>query len=174
MMQQHISSSHHMVEESVLQQLQLQHAPDEVANKLVNMVMKDGKKSVAEKIVMGSLTLMGKETQEDGSEVFQPRAAWKTLLTGVSNVLPTVETRSVRLGGTNHQVPMPISTDRQLSLALKWIVKHARKRSERSMKERLAAELVAASKGQGNSIKKRDELHKMAESNRAFAHFRWS
>ena len=69
---------------------------------------------------------------------------------------------------------MPISTDRQLSLALKWIVKHARKRSERSMKERLAAELVAASKGQGNSIKKRDELHKMAESNRAFAHFRWS
>ena len=174
MMQQHISSSHHMVEESVLQQLQLQHAPDEVANKLVNMVMKDGKKSVAEKIVMGSLTLMGKETQEDGSEVFQPRTAWKTLLTGVSNVLPTVETRSVRLGGTNHQVPMPISTDRQLSLALKWIVKHARKRSERSMKERLAAELVAASKGQGNSIKKRDELHKMAESNRAFAHFRWS
>ena len=173
MMQPHISSSH-MVEDHLLQQLQLQHSPQEVSDKLVNMVMKDGKKSVAEKIVMGSLTLMGQETQEDGSKVYQPRTAWKTLLTGVSNVLPTVETRSVRLGGTNHQVPMPISTDRQLSLALKWIVKHARKRSERSMVERLAAELVSASKGQGNSIKKRDELHKMAESNRAFAHFRWS
>ena len=91
-----------MVEDHLLQQLQLQHSPQEVSDKLVNMVMKDGKKSVAEKIVMGSLTLMGQETQEDGSKVYQPRTAWKTLLTGVSNVLPTVETRSVRLGGTNH------------------------------------------------------------------------
>ena len=136
----------------------------ELVSKLVNKVMICGKKSEAEKIVYGALNLM--EQQER-------RAPVTVLEQAVKNVTPLLEVKPRRVGGATYQVPVEVRSDRSLSLALRWVVKSARARGGKSMAEKLAAELSDASRGEGTTVKKREDTHKMAEANRAFAHYRW-
>ena len=126
--------------------------------------MTRGKKSTAEKIVYGALQLI--EQQESNPPVV-------VLEQAVRNATPLLEVKPRRVGGATYQVPVEVRTERALSLALRWLVQSARARTGRSMRERLAAELIDASRGQGATIKKRDDIHRMAEANRAFAHYRW-
>lgn len=132
--------------------------------KFMHAVMWDGKKSVAEHIVYGALSALHVKTKEE------PLAAFDAVL---KNVTPLLEVRSRRVGGATYQVPVDVSSHRGQALALRWIVGAARKRSERTMRDRLAAELCEAFDGRGVAVKKREDTHKMAEANKAFAHYRW-
>ncbi len=135
-----------------------------IAAKFINNLMWDGKKSLAQKIFYQALELIEKKTGEDGMKVFE-RA--------IENVKPRLEVRPRRVGGATYQVPVEVRPKRQLSLAIKWIIRAARNRSERRMYERLANELIEASRETGAAIKIRDNTHKMAEANKVFAHFKW-
>ena len=135
-----------------------------IVAKLINRVMERGKKSTAEKIVYGALQLL--EQQEH-------KAPATTLEQAIKNVTPILEVKPRRVGGATYQVPVEVHPDRGLFLAIRWLLSSARARTGKSMAERLAAELSDASKGQGSTIKKREDVHKMAEANRAFAHYRW-
>ena len=132
--------------------------------KFVNVIMLDGKKAVAERIVYGALEQIAKKSGKDPIEVF-------TL--AISNVKPMVEVKSRRVGGANYQVPVEVRPVRRLALAMRWLREAAKKRGEKSMPLRLAGELSEASEGRGGAMKKREEVHRMAEANKAFAHFRF-
>ncbi len=143
--------------------------PDPVYNsqlvtRFINSVMKDGKKTVAERIFYGALKLMEERTGDDPLKLFK-RA--------VENVKPHVEVKSRRVGGSTYQVPVEVRSERQLSLAIRWLIQYAAARHEKTMIERLAGELLDAANNRGGAIKKRDDTHRMAEANKAFAHYRW-
>jgi len=133
-------------------------------SKFMNVVMESGKKAVAERIIYGALDQVEKKAQRDPLEVF---------LTALNNVKPMVEVKSRRVGGANYQVPVEVRPVRRMALAMRWLKESARKRSEKSMAQRLANELLEASEGRGGAMKKRDEVHRMAEANKAFSHFRF-
>ena len=133
-------------------------------SKFMNVVMESGKKAVAERIIYGALEQVEKKAQRDPLEVF---------LTALNNVKPMVEVKSRRVGGANYQVPVEVRPVRRMALAMRWLKESARKRSEKSMAQRLANELLEASEGRGGAMKKRDEVHCMAEANKAFSHFRF-
>ncbi len=135
-----------------------------LVSKFINNLIWDGKKSIAQKIFYRALESIEKITKEDGLTVFE-RA--------INNAKPILEVRPRRVGGATYQIPMEVRPNRKESLAIKWIIQAARARPEHRMEERLALEIIAASKNEGNAIKKREEVHKMAEANKAFAHFRW-
>lgn len=135
-----------------------------LVTKFVNNLMRQGKKSVAESIFYRAIDLVEEKTGQNGLEVFQKAA---------DNVKPVVEVKPRRVGGATYQIPVEVRSERKLALSIKWIISFTRSRSEKTMAERLAAELLAASKGEGASIKKRDDTHRMAEANKAFAHYRW-
>ncbi len=135
-----------------------------VVSKFMNCLMIEGKKSVAENIVYGAFELIQKKTGKDPLELFSA---------ALDNVKPSVEVRSRRVGGATYQVPVEVREDRRQALALRWLIKAMRSRSERTARERVAAELLDAINGRGTSVKKREDTHKMAEANRAFSHYRW-
>lgn len=135
-----------------------------VLTKLINQVMLDGKKSVAESIVYGAMDIIKEKAGKDPLEVFD--AAMK-------NVMPVLEVKARRVGGANYQVPVEVRHDRRQTLAIRWLTNFARARAGKSMKEKLAAEIMDASAGTGGSVKKKEDTHKMAEANKAFAHYRW-
>ena len=137
---------------------------DETLAKFINMVMLDGKKSTAERIVYGALEHVASRTQEEPLEVFG-RA--------LDNVRPVVEVKSRRVGGATYQVPVEVRPTRRNALAMRWLVDAARKRGEKSMDLRLANEFVEAADNRGNAVKKREDTHRMAEANKAFSHYRW-
>lgn len=132
--------------------------------KFINAIMYDGKKSKAEKIFYGALNTVAEKTGKNPLEVFQA---------AMDNVKPMIEVRPRRVGGATYQVPMEVSTFRRQSLAVRWIIIAARGRQGKSMEEKLAAEILDAAQGRGGAIKKKEDTHKMAEANRAFAHYRW-
>ena len=134
-------------------------------SKFMNVLMIDGKKAVAERIVYGALEQIAKKVQgKEAIEVFNE---------AIANAKPLVEVKSRRVGGANYQVPVEVRADRRLALAMRWVRDAARKRGEKSMDLRLAGELIDAAEGRGGAMKKREEVHRMAEANKAFAHFRW-
>jgi small subunit ribosomal protein S7 len=135
-----------------------------VITKFMNSVMYAGKKSVAEGIVYGALEMIENKTKQGPLPVFEQ---------ALENVMPTIEVRSRRVGGATYQVPVQIEPARRLSLAIRWLIAAARGRNEKTMTERLSAELLDASNNRGNAVKKREDVHKMAEANRAFSHYRW-
>lgn len=137
---------------------------DVVVSKFINMIMVDGKKSVAEKIVYGSFDILAEKAAGDAIEVFHE---------AISKIKPQLEVKSRRVGGATYQVPVEVKAERASVLAYRWVIDAARKRSEKTMVERLSGELFDALNSRGASIKKRDDTHKMAEANKAFAHFRW-
>ncbi len=137
---------------------------DVVLSKFINCVMKKGKKSIAEKIVYGAFNIIEEKTKQPPLEVYK---------TAINNVRPQLKVVSRRVGGSNYQIPMEVSEKNGQALAFRWIITYARARNEKSMDEKLAAELIAASKNEGASIKKREDTHKMAEANKAFAHLRF-
>ena len=132
--------------------------------KFVNVVMRDGKKAVAEGIVYGAFDMVAERAKDD------PLKVWERAL---SNVRPRVEVKSRRVGGSTYQVPVDVRPDRSLALGMRWLVEYSRERNEKTMTERLSAELLDASNNRGNAVKKREDVHKMAEANRAFSHYRW-
>lgn len=143
--------------------------PDPVYNrplitKFINVIMKRGKKSVAERIMYGALEIIQKRTKQDPLPVFEK---------AVENVKPLVEVKSRRVGGSTYQVPVEIRPERRVSLAIRWLVQFSQKRPEKTMQERLAAELMEAANHRGAAVKKREDTHRMAEANKAFAHYRW-
>ena len=131
---------------------------------MINKIMKNGKKGVAERIVYKALDEVGERTKEDPRQVFEK---------AMRNVMPVLEVRPRRVGGATYQIPLEVRPARQMSLAMRWLLGAARGRTGRPMSERLAAELVEAYREQGSAIKKRDDTHKMAEANKAFVHYRW-
>ena len=133
-------------------------------SRLINKVMLDGKKSTAERVVYGALQLLEREESKPPVTVLEQ---------ALKNIIPVLEVKPRRVGGATYQVPVEVRPDRSLALAIRWLMKSSRVRTGRSLAERLAAELSDASKGQGASVKKREDTHKMAEANRAFAHYRW-
>ncbi|MCB9684540.1 MAG: 30S ribosomal protein S7 [Alphaproteobacteria bacterium] len=137
---------------------------DQLVTKFMNVVMEQGKKHVAEKIVYGSFDVIHNRTREDPLMVFR-RA--------VDNAKPAVEVKSRRVGGSTYQVPVEVRSERQTALALRWLIEHARNRAGKSMDEKLANELIEASHNRGGAIKKKEDVHRMAEANKAFAHYRW-
>ena len=137
---------------------------DQVLTKFMNAVMLDGKKSVAERIVYGAMDKMQARASRDPVEMFHA---------ALDNVKPTLEVRSRRVGGATYQVPIEVRPSRRLTLAIRWIIEVARKRSEKSMVDRLAAELMDAANARGAAFKKREDTLRMAEANRAFSHYRW-
>ena len=137
---------------------------DIVLTKFMNCLMKQGKKSIAEKIVYGAFDIIAAKTKQEPLEVFK---------SALENVRPLVKVVSRRVGGSNYQIPMDVNEKNGRALAFRWIISYARGRSEKTMTEKLAAELMAAHKKEGSSIKKREDTHKMADANRAFAHLRW-
>ena len=136
----------------------------EMLAKFMNMIMERGKKSVAEKIVYGALDHMAERTKGDAMELLEQ---------ALDNVRPVVEVKSRRVGGATYQVPIEVRAVRRNTLAMRWIIDAARKRSEKSMARRLAGELLDAAESRGASVKKREDTHRMAEANKAFAHYRW-
>ncbi len=132
--------------------------------KFINNLMVDGKKSKAEKIFYDAIDIMEQRSGQPGVQVFE---------TALNNAKPALEVKSRRVGGATYQVPIEVRPDRRTALATRWLISFARGRSEKSMAERLAAELLAASRGEGSTIKKKDDTHRMAEANKAFAHYRW-
>ncbi|MBE7452593.1 MAG: 30S ribosomal protein S7 [Kofleriaceae bacterium] len=132
--------------------------------KFVNVVMEDGKKAVAESIVYKALDLVAERAKDD------PIKVWDRAL---SNVRPKVEVKSRRVGGSTYQVPVDVRPDRSLALGMRWLVEYARQRGEKTMIDRLANEIVDAAQNRGNAVKKREDVHKMADANKAFAHYRW-
>lgn len=137
---------------------------DRLVAKFINKVMLRGKKSVAESIVYGAFDIIKERTKNDPLELFK---------NALENVKPVLETKTRRVGGSNYQVPVEVRPERRISLGMKWLITFARKRAEKSMKEKLAAELIDAANNRGASVKKKEEVHKMAEANKAFAHYRW-
>ena len=135
-----------------------------VVTKLINQIMLDGKKGIAQKIVYNAFDMINKKTGEDAMVVFG-RA--------MENIKPALEVKSRRVGGANYQVPVEVKADRAQALAFRWLAQYARLRSGHSMAENLANEIIDASNGTGASVKKREDTHKMAEANKAFAHYRW-
>jgi len=135
-----------------------------VVTKFMNSVMYEGKKSVAENIVYGAFDLIEGKTKQNPLSVFQQ---------ALDNVMPSIEVRSRRVGGATYQVPVEVRTDRRQALGIRWLIIAARERNEKTMTERLSAELLDASNNRGNAVKKREDTHRMAEANRAFSHFRW-
>lgn len=130
--------------------------------KFINYIMRDGKKTIAQKIVYRALEMISEKTKRDAVEVFE---------TALKNVQPTIEVRSKRVGGANYQVPFPVRGDRRQALTFRWIIGAANAKKGRSMAEKLSSELMAAAEGEGDAIKKKQDVHRMAEANRAFAHF---
>ena len=137
---------------------------DKVITKLINQVMLNGKKGVAQKIVYGALDYVKEKTGEDPLEVF-----YKAL----NNIMPVLEVKARRVGGATYQVPMEVRSDRRQTVGLRWLVDYSRKRGEKTMQEKLAKEIMDAANNTGASVKKREDTHKMAEANKAFAHYRW-
>jgi len=143
--------------------------PDPVYNsqlvsKFINVIMKDGKKSVAERILYDALEIVAERSEEDPMKVFKK---------AVEGVKPAVEVKSRRVGGSTYQVPIEVRPNRRLALSFRWILQSAMRRGEKTMKQRLAGELLDAAESRGAAIKKREDTHRMAEANKAFAHYRW-
>ncbi|MFY0653741.1 MAG: 30S ribosomal protein S7 [Cyclobacteriaceae bacterium] len=137
---------------------------DTLVSKFVNYLMVDGKKSIAYSIFYDAIDIVEDKTSENGLET------WKKAL---NNIMPSVEVKSRRVGGATFQVPIEVRPNRKISLGIKWMISYSRNRGEKTMKERLAAEIIAASKGEGSAVKKKDDTHRMAEANKAFSHFRF-
>ena len=135
-----------------------------LVTRLINNIMLDGKKGVAQKIVYEAFDIVKEKTDRDPLEVFEQ---------AMENIMPVLEVKARRMGGATYQVPMEVRPDRRQTLGLRWITKYSRLRSEKTMKERLAGEIIDAVNGTGGSVKKRENTHKMAEANKAFAHYRW-
>ncbi|WP_439881321.1 30S ribosomal protein S7 [Pontibacter sp. MBLB2868] len=135
-----------------------------LVTRFVNYMMVDGKKSVAYGIFYDAVDLVEQKTKENGLET------WKKAL---NNIMPSVEVKSRRVGGATFQVPTEVRPDRRVSLGIKWMISYSRKRGEKTMKDRLAGEIIAAAKGEGAAVKKKDDTHRMAEANKAFSHFRF-
>ena len=135
-----------------------------IVSKFMNSIMHAGKKSVAESIVYGAFDIIESKTKQNPVTVFEQ---------ALDNVMPTIEVRSRRVGGATYQVPVEVRLSRRQALGIRWIISASRGRNEKTMTERLSAELLDASNNRGNSVKKREDTHKMAEANRAFAHYRW-
>ncbi len=135
-----------------------------IVTRLINSIMLDGKKGVAQKIVYGAFEIIAEKTGKDAVEVFD---------TALENIMPVLEVKARRVGGATYQVPTEVRPERRQTLGLRWLTSYARNRGERTMKERLANELIDAMNGTGAAVKKREDTHKMAEANKAFAHFRW-
>ena len=143
--------------------------PDPIFNstsvsRFTNMIMSDGKKRTAEKIIYDALEIMAQKNKADPLSMMEK---------ALQNVSPSVEVKSRRVGGSNYQVPIEVNTRRRMSLAMRWILDAASKRNEKTMKNKLAYELLDACEGKGSAVKKREDVHKMAEANKAFAHYRW-
>ena len=137
---------------------------NKVVTKLINNIMLDGKKGVAQKIVYGAFDIVAEKTGRDALEVFEE---------AMENIMPQLEVKARRVGGATYQVPIEIRPERRQTLALRWIVDFARKRGEKTMAERLAGELIDAMNNTGAAVKRKEEMHRMAEANKAFAHYRW-
>jgi len=135
-----------------------------VVTKLINQIMQDGKKGIAQTIVYNAMKTASAKVNDE---------ALNTLITAIENIKPKLETKARRVGGANYQVPMEVSADRQQTLAIRWLVMCARKRNERGMEAKLGAEIVDAFNQAGGAVKKRDDMHRQAEANKAFAHYRW-
>lgn len=135
-----------------------------VVTKLINNIMLDGKKGVAQRIVYGAFDIIKEKTGRDPLEVFNE---------AMDNIMPVLEVKARRVGGATYQVPMEVRPERRQTLGLRWLTRYSRERNERTMRERLANELIDALNGTGGSVKKREDTHKMAEANKAFAHYRW-
>ena len=135
-----------------------------VVSRFTNMIMSDGKKRTAEKIIYAALEIMSEKIKADPLSMMEK---------ALQNVSPSVEVKSRRVGGSNYQVPVEVNPRRRLSLAMRWILDAALKRNDKSMKNKLASELLDACEGKGSAVKKREDVHKMAEANKAFAHYRW-
>ena len=143
--------------------------PDPIYNsklvtKLINKIMIDGKRGTAQKILYSAFNIVEQKTNENPMEVFEKALA---------NIMPMLELKARRVGGANYQVPVEVSAERRLTLGLRWLVNYSRLRHEDTMDQRLAAEIIDAANGTGASVKKKEEVHKMAEANKAFAHYRW-
>ena len=143
--------------------------PDPIYNsklvtKLINRIMIDGKRGTAQNILYNAFNIVEEKTQQNPMEVFEK---------ALGNVMPSLELKVRRVGGANYQVPVEVSAERKLTLGLRWLVSYARLRHEPTMEQRLAGEIMDAAKGTGASVKKKEDTHKMAEANKAFAHFRW-
>ena len=135
-----------------------------LVTKLVNSIMLDGKKGVAQKVVYGAFDIIKEKTGQEPLDVFNA---------AMENIMPSLETKSRRVGGSNYQVPMEVRPERRQTLGLRWLTTYSRNRGEKTMKERLAGELMDAANNTGSAVKKREDTHRMAEANKAFAHFRW-
>jgi small subunit ribosomal protein S7 len=135
-----------------------------LVTRFVNCLMMQGKKSTAERIFYGAMDIIEKKISQDGLT---------TLKAAMTNVKPVLEVKSRRVGGATYQVPVEVRQDRRTALALRWLIQYSRSRPDHTMAERLAAEVIAASKNEGGAVKKREDTHKMAEANKAFAHYRW-
>ena len=136
----------------------------QLVTKLVNNIMYDGKKSIAQKIVYEAFAIIEQKTGNDPLEQFKK---------ALENIMPALEVKAVRRGGSNYQVPMDVRADRRQTLGLRWLITYSRARSDRKMSERLAAEIIDAVNGTGGAVKKKEDTHKMAEANKAFAHYKW-
>ncbi len=136
----------------------------QTVSKFINTLMIEGRKSTAESIFYGAMDLVETRTGQTGVTVFKA---------ALQNIKPVVEVKSRRVGGATYQVPVEVRPERRTALAMRWLMSFARERSEKSMAEKLAAEVIAASKGEGNAVKKKEDTHRMAEANKAFAHYRW-
>lgn len=135
-----------------------------VLTKLVSQIMLDGKRSIAEGICYGAFNIIKEKTGKEPMEVFEQ---------AMKNIMPVLEVKARRVGGANYQVPIEVRADRRQTLAIRWLTKHARSRAGRTMEEKLAAEIMDAANGVGATVKKKEDTHKMAEANKAFAHYRW-
>ena len=136
----------------------------QTVSKFVNVLMYQGKKSTAERIFYGAMDVVESRTGQPGVNVFKQ---------ALTNLKPVVEVKSRRVGGATYQVPVEVRPERRTALAMRWLISYSRDRNEKSMAEKLAAEVIAASKGEGNAVKKKEDTHRMAEANKAFAHYRW-
>lgn len=137
---------------------------NKVVTKLINNIMLDGKRGTAQKIVYGAFDRIQAKTGKEAIEVFEE---------AITNIMPVLEVKARRIGGATYQVPIEVRTDRKQALALRWLTLYSRKRGEKTMEERLANELMDAANNTGASVKKKEDMHKMAEANKAFAHYRW-
>ncbi|MEJ7812596.1 MAG: 30S ribosomal protein S7 [Gemmatimonadaceae bacterium] len=136
----------------------------QTVSKFINSLMYQGKKSLAERTFYGAMDLVESRTGQPGVNVFKQ---------ALQNIKPVVEVKSRRVGGATYQVPVEVRPDRRTALGMRWLISYSRDRGEKSMSEKLAAEIISASKGEGNAIKKKEDTHRMAEANKAFAHYRW-
>jgi small subunit ribosomal protein S7 len=136
----------------------------QTVSKFINSLMFEGKKSNAERLFYGAMDIVESKTAQPGVNVFKQALA---------NLKPVIEVKSRRVGGATYQVPVEVRPERRTALAMRWLIAYSRERNEKSMAEKLAAEVIAASKGEGNAVKKKEDTHRMAEANKAFAHYRW-